>query len=241
MRRSVRRETETALRERLHAADARMEVPEGLWERIRDGGERDGATPRAAGPTDPAAPGDLGELARPPRQRRGPARAVPAVAPVRPRGTRPGPLVVTVVAACAVVLVVTGVWWLLPLGGGSPSPPASGHTTPAPSPSAGVQLTVHNAESACRELRTLECSLRLAENPREKYAAHGNRAGRVWHGDRIEARCVITDGRLVRDESGISSTRWYLTRTRDGADGWLPGVRTRNSAEVRTCSPDEVP
>ncbi|MEV0317991.1 hypothetical protein ACIBKX_06990 [Streptomyces sp. NPDC050658] len=132
-----------------------------------------------------------------------------------------------VLAAVLVGVVALGSWWLV-----RPS------TDPEPAPPAGtrpVTVTVHNAESACRELRTLECALRVAKDPHEQYAAPGNRAARVWHGDRVEALCVVTDGTLVRDEQGITSTRWYLVRTARGTEGWLPGVRTRNSAEVPDC------
>ena len=82
---------------------------------------------------------------------------------------------------------------------------------------------------------------RQADDPRGAYAAPGNSAARVWHGDRLTALCVLTSGTMVKDESGISSTRWYLARTPNGTEGWLPGVRTRNSAEVRHCSDSEVP
>ncbi|WP_194238717.1 hypothetical protein [Streptomyces spongiae] len=131
-------------------------------------------------------------------------------------------------ASALVTVVLLGGWWFVrPSGDPSPS-------------DGGVTVTVHNAERACRELRTLECALRLAKDPYEEYAAEDNRAGRVWHGDRLAAVCVITRGTLVEDEAGVTSTRWYLVRTQKGVTGWLPGVRTRNSAHVTTCSPDRT-
>lgn len=216
-REARREQTASALGERLRAADQEMDVPEGLWERIRAqdaGGE---SPPTAHSPP-----------ASSPREHLAPA-------PVRVRGRRPGPLVVTAVAAGAVVLIATGAWWLAT---GSRSAPSPGPSAP-PAGEPEVTLSVHNSESACRSLRTLECALRLAENPHDRYAATGNSSGRVWHGDRLTAICTVTDGTLVKDESGISSTRWYLVRSGEGKEGWLPGVRTRNSSEVRTCSDAE--
>lgn len=106
-------------------------------------------------------------------------------------------------------------------------------------PPATVKITVYNSEKACRTGRSLECALRLAKDPHAKYAARDNAAGRVWHGDGLGARCVVTDGRMVRDEAGITSTRWYLVTSGQGVRGWLPGVRTRNTHEVPVC-PKEV-
>jgi hypothetical protein len=135
-------------------------------------------------------------------------------------------------AAALVTAVLLGAWWFVrPSGDVSPS----GDTSPSGD---GVSVTVYNAERACRQLRTLECALRLAKNPYAEYAAEDNAAGRVWHGDRPAALCVVSRGTLVRDEAGVTSTRWYLVRTEEGVTGWLPGVRTRNLADVRTCSPD---
>ncbi|GAB2969545.1 hypothetical protein GCM10023080_036020 [Streptomyces pseudoechinosporeus] len=136
------------------------------------------------------------------------------------------------VAAAAVLVcaVALGAWWLVR--------PTDG--TPADRGPFDASVTVFNAEAPCRPLRTLECALRLAKDPYAEYAAPGNTVGRVWHGDRLAAACVVTRGTLVTDESGISSTRWYLVRNREGAEGWLPGVRTRNTTELRTCSADEA-
>lgn len=190
--------TVAVLRERLRAADEAIEVPHGLWDRVRA--------------DSPAG-----------RRRRSPYRIAVLGPPVDLR-----PRLALVVAAALVGAIALGTWWLVRPGGQDrPAPPAG---------TRGVTITVHNAEAACRELRTLECALRVAKDPYERYAAPGNRAARVWHGDRLEAQCVVTDGTLVQDEKGITSTRWYLVRTALGVEGWLPGVRTRNSAEVPDCA-----
>ncbi|MBC9728203.1 hypothetical protein [Streptomyces sp. TRM68367] len=137
-----------------------------------------------------------------------------------------------VAAAVLVSAVVLGSWWLVrPVGRTPPSGPARFAST----------VTVFNAERPCRPLRTLECALRLAKDPYGDYADPGNSAGRVWHGDRLAAACVVTRGTMVRDESGITSTRWYLVRTGAGVEGWLPGVRTRNTVHVPVCSEGEAP
>lgn len=188
------------LRERLRAADEAIEVPHGLWDRVR----ADAPTGR--------------------RQRW--TRRLTAL--TLPGGSRSR--LTLVVAAALVGAVTLGAWWLVR--------PAAQHRPVPPSGARGVSVTVHNAESACRELRTLECALRVAKDPYERYAAPGNRAARVWHGDPLEALCVVVDGTLVEDEKGITSTRWYLVRTALGVEGWLPGVRTRNTAEVPDCVQD---
>jgi hypothetical protein len=182
-----------ALRERLRSADEEIDVPAGLWDRIR-----------------------------PPAQAALPAR--------RRTVGLPRPAVAVALAATVVVAVALGAWWLTGISTGGQAPPAG---TPA------VSLRVYNAEAQCRELRTTECALRLARDPHRPYAASGNRAGMVWHGDRLTARCVISDGVMLRDESGITSARWYLVRTEDGTEGWLPGVRTRNAVEIPDCAAGE--
>ncbi|WP_234430926.1 hypothetical protein [Streptomyces sp. NRRL F-4489] len=153
----------------------------------------------------------------------------PAPAPVG-RPSAPvwrSPYAVALGVAAGVAVVVLGVWWLLLRPGAADVRPAG----PPPS----VPVTVYNSEAACRTGRTLECALRLARDPYGAYAARGNAAGRVWHGDVLAARCVVTDGQLVRDEQGVTSTRWYRVRTGQGVEGWLPGVRTRNTREVPVC------
>ncbi|UGY90789.1 hypothetical protein [Streptomyces gobiensis] len=199
MKREISRDEAAALlRERLREADECIEVPPGLWDRVRT------APDAVAGPV---------------TARRSWFRPRLVVAGV-------GLLVMVAVGA-----VSAGAWWLV--GPGSAPDPASGPRA--------VVLTVHNAEVPCRPLRTQECALRLARDPYAVYAGSGNAAGKVWHRDRLSAECVVTDGTLVRDESGMTSTRWYRVTTGDGVRGWLPGVRTRNTAEVRECAEDEVP
>ncbi|MEV6568233.1 hypothetical protein [Streptomyces kronopolitis] len=153
------------------------------------------------------------------------AGPVPWVA--TPPRRRPYAVVLAVAAAVAAVLL--GVWWLV-----RPGPVA---LRPA-GPPRTVKIDVYNSERACRTGRSLECALRLARDPRTAYAARGNAAGRVWHGDEVTARCVVTDGLLIRDEAGVTSTRWYLVTSGQGVRGWLPGVRTRNTREVAECADD---
>ncbi|MFF2812381.1 hypothetical protein ACFVT2_35440 [Streptomyces sp. NPDC058000] len=140
------------------------------------------------------------------------------------------PYAVVVAVAAAVAAVVLGVWWVLLRPGAADVRPAG--------PPLTVPLTVYNSEAACRTPHTMECALRLAKDPHRAYAARGNTAGRVWHGEVLAARCVVTDGQLVRDEEGVTSSRWYRVRTGEGAEGWLPGVRTRNTREVPECPAD---
>jgi hypothetical protein len=210
-----RADAAAALGERLRAAEAEMEVPAGLWERVRATDER--TQQRPSGPRLSTRLGDL--LA---------ARSATARSAL------------IAVAAAAVALVGGGGWWLL-----APSPGANPAHRPSASTSAmsparhGIPLRVHNIETPCRKLHTLECALRLAKDPFEPYALSGNSAGHVWHGQKLQASCVVTDGRLVTDEHGISSSRWYLVRTHDGETGWLPGVRTRNSRTVPDCTKAE--
>lgn len=223
MRAERREETATAVRERLRAADALIEVPDGLWERVRE-----------------------------PRQDITPAPS-PRAAGFR---RRPLPMTVIAVAAAAVAFVVCGTWWLVSPSAGPGAVRGSAAEDPSSDGADGadaagrsgrITLRVHNVEKACRDLRTLECSLRVAKSPYELYAEPGNAAGRVWHGDELTASCVVTDGQMVTDEKGISSRRWYRVEKadKDGEgkrfEGWLPGVRTRNSTEVRLCSDAEKP
>ncbi|MDT0309345.1 hypothetical protein RM780_20620 [Streptomyces sp. DSM 44917] len=146
----------------------------------------------------------------------------PATQPPRPSARWPA----VALAAVAVAFVAAGTWWWVR--------PAATEQPPA-GPGPGLELAVYNAEEPCQELRTLECSLGLARDPYAEYAAPENAAGRVWHGDRLEAYCVVADGTPIMDEDGISSTRWYRVRTAGGNEGWLPGVRTRNEREVPFC------
>lgn len=107
----------------------------------------------------------------------------------------------------------------------------------APPGGTGITVTVYNAEAGCRPLHTLECALDLLQNPHERYVAQYS-AGLVWHGERLSADCVVTDGTLLTDEAGVSSRRWYHVTLPTGATGWLPGARTRNTEEVPFCATD---
>ncbi|NJP99904.1 hypothetical protein [Streptomyces zingiberis] len=214
-------ETVLLLRERLRAVDETVTMPPDLWERVRSG-------PPVV-PVPRPAPGRRRAYGLPVRRRGG--------GPGAPAGRPPFRLPTGLVAAALVGLLVLGAWWLVrPLRDG-----ARGH--PAAPSAVTVAVTVYNAEAACRELRTLECSLGLARDPYGDYGSPGNRAGRVFHGDRLAALCVVIDGTLLRDESGITSRRWYRVAGGGAAGpdgGWLPGIRTRNTAEVRLCSAAEV-
>ncbi|MGD3107681.1 hypothetical protein [Streptomyces sp. YGL11-2] len=140
------------------------------------------------------------------------------------------PLAVALAVAAAVAAVALGVWWLVRPGPVDIRPAGPPGTMP---------VTVYNSEEACRTGRTLECALRLAKDPHTAYAARGNLAGRVWHGEVLWARCVASDGQLLRDEEGVTSTRWYRVTGVGGVSGWLPGVRTRNTREVPECPAGE--
>ncbi|AJT66402.1 hypothetical protein T261_4763 [Streptomyces lydicus] len=183
--------------ERLQRADEQIEVPAGLWARIKES-----------------------------------AAGAPSVTPVVrvPRVASRRKAYAIVLAVAATVAAVTwGAWWLVRPGGSGPQPAAGVRAVP---------LTVYNSEAPCRRLRSLECALSLAKDPHVRYAARHNFAGRVWHGDVLAAHCVVPDGQLVRDEEGVTSTRWYLVTGKRGVTGWLPGVRTRNTHEVPVCSRD---
>lgn len=216
MRAEEREETVAVLREQLRAADAGIETPDDLWERVR--APRESVTGVGTGA------GAAGT--HPPRLRR-----------------RPLPFAVIGVAAAAVVLVVCGAWWLVAPSGTGPDQ----GTSPARPPGDTITLRVFNAEKPCRSLHTIECSLRIAKNPYTPYADPANAAGRAWHGDRLSATCVVTDAQTITDEAGLSSPRWYrVEKTGAGSgdkavEGWLPGVRTRNSTEVPLCSGAEKP
>jgi hypothetical protein len=113
-------------------------------------------------------------------------------------------------------------------GRASRQPAATPGATAAP-----ADLRVFNAERACQNLRTIECSIALRGEPGKKA---GVIVGRVWHGDVVRAECVRSDADQIADESGVTSRRWYRV-TVPGArtSGWLPGVRTRNTREIPEC------
>jgi hypothetical protein len=136
----------------------------------------------------------------------------------------------TVVAAAAVIGIAGGaaVAAVLMRDRGVTAGPAAGST--------GMTLTVYNAEQPCQALRTIECGLSVSSDPYHPSAEKV--VGRVWHGDQVTAVCAVAAGKKVLDETGVSSTRWYKIRTAGGVVGYLPGVRTRNTEEVRLCPPD---
>jgi hypothetical protein len=152
-------------------------------------------------------------------------RRAPEAAPARRRLTG-RPAMLTALAAVVVAAVALGSWLLVrPDGANGPVPPAG---------SRPLTITVYNVERACEGPRTTDCALRVAVDPRARYAAPGNRAGVVWHGDRLTASCAV-EGTTVRDEVGHASARWYQVRGPHGLKGWLPGVRTRDAGRVPDC------
>jgi len=114
----------------------------------------------------------------------------------------------------------------------------SGRASRAPATSPGAtaapaDLTVFNAERACQDLRTIECSIAVRSEPGKKT---GVLVARVWHGDVVRAECVRGDGDQVADEAGVTSRRWYRVSVPGSRTaGWLPGVRTRNTREIPEC------
>jgi len=101
---------------------------------------------------------------------------------------------------------------------------------------ASVETTIHNTEVPCRSLRTIVCSLGVFKEPRLS-SRMADLATRVWHGDRVLLVCVIANGPLVNDETGIGSRHWYRVVVLDTeTEGWLPAVRTRNEAEIPDCA-----
>lgn len=104
----------------------------------------------------------------------------------------------------------------------------------------GVQMTVYNAERGCQGLRTIECGLGFRLSPHQPINAE-RAVGRLWHGDSFVTECVVLDGLRISDEEGVSSTRWYKIRTRNGLVGFLPAVRTHNTVEIAVCAPADVP
>ncbi|MEU0934566.1 MULTISPECIES: hypothetical protein [unclassified Embleya] len=138
-----------------------------------------------------------------------------------------------VVLAAVLVVAVVGLGAFLagrhdPVDRPTPRPPAARAVS--------VQSEVFNSEVPCRELRTIECSLGVFKEARLS-SRTADLADRVWHGDRLLLVCLRADGPRVTDETGVGSKHWYrVVVLGTGAEGWLPGVRTRNEAEVPDCS-----
>jgi transcriptional regulator with XRE-family HTH domain len=108
-----------------------------------------------------------------------------------------------------------------------------------PRPSATAPVRVFNVEGDCKALkeRLPACGLGLARNPYLKYGAENEVAHRVWHNDVLTADCILYDGAMVRDETGVETTRWFRVRLNDvpGGHAWLPAVRTHDSPNLPTC------
>ncbi|WP_170322079.1 helix-turn-helix domain-containing protein [Acrocarpospora pleiomorpha] len=103
-----------------------------------------------------------------------------------------------------------------------------------------VPIKVFNVEVPCqnRTDRPPSCSMGLAIDPRAKYDANNVVSHRVWHNDVLECDCVLYDGDLVSDETGVFTKRWYRVRLDDvpGGVAWLPAVRTQDYPKVPTCA-----
>ncbi|MEU2598481.1 serine/threonine-protein kinase [Streptomyces hirsutus] len=140
--------------------------------------------------------------------------------PRRRRRTR-GFAVSTVAAAAVLAAGTTGGWWWWS--------GREGGTTRQPGVTAPI--TVYNIEAPCRKQteRLRACSLGLALDPYRKYQAGNVSEQRIWHGDVLQAQCVVYDGDRVADETGVGTTRWYRVRVEEEPSGyaWFPAVRTR--------------
>ncbi|MFI6344985.1 helix-turn-helix domain-containing protein [Streptomyces sp. NPDC050560] len=104
--------------------------------------------------------------------------------------------------------------------------------------SSTVSVHVFNVEKACRGSDHLPaCSIGLAKNPRKKYDADNVVTHRVWHNDVLVADCVLYEGTMVADETGVTSSRWLRVRLNDapGGHAWLSAVRTHDSPALPTC------
>ncbi|MFJ3881150.1 serine/threonine-protein kinase [Streptomyces sp. NPDC090077] len=127
------------------------------------------------------------------------------------------------VAACG---AAGAAWWYAGPPGGSGAGPA--------------RVRVFNAERACQDRadRDPQCSLGLALDPLLPYAAGNVAPDRVWHGDPLEADCLLANGEAVIDEADLRSTLWFRVRP-SGADPgvrvWLPAVRTKDRPELPRC------
>jgi transcriptional regulator with XRE-family HTH domain len=115
---------------------------------------------------------------------------------------------------------------------------SSAQITPRPS-GATAPVRVFNVEGDCKALkeRIPACSLGLARNPYLQYGAGNEVAHRVWHNDVLTADCILYEGDMVRDETGVETTRWFRVRLNDvpGGFAWLPAVRIHDSPNLPTC------
>ena len=151
--------------------------------------------------------------------------SVSGAPPPRRRSRRRRLAFATVMIAVPAALTAGVVAWLTVT-----DEPESGATAP---------VRVFNVEEDCRKRgdRPPGCSIGLAINPRRNYDAHNVVSHRVWHGDAVNADCILYDGDEVTDEIGTKSTRWYRVRLNDVPSGhaWLSGIRTRDNPALPTC------
>jgi hypothetical protein len=155
------------------------------------------------------------------------ADSAPSSSAHRPRPARTTPRLKSRAVGVAALMIASGSVLLVHsrLATGSGAGPTS---------SPAVTLTVFNVEQPCQPLRTIECALGIMRDPRLPLAA-ANRIARVWHGEHLTTDCAVP-GRVVTDEQGMSSDRWYhVTVPGTKASGWFPGVRTRNTTAVPAC------
>ncbi|MFJ5229614.1 serine/threonine-protein kinase [Kitasatospora sp. NPDC088391] len=109
---------------------------------------------------------------------------------------------------------------------------------PPPGPSARPgRLRVFNAERGCQDRtdRDPRCSLGLAVDPMRPYTAENVIATRVWHGDVLDADCLLRAGLPVINEEDVASTLWYRVRLPGPTTGWLPAVRTKDHPALPDC------
>jgi serine/threonine-protein kinase len=146
------------------------------------------------------------------------ARKLPEPQPSTAHRRWARPLVFALVAA-GLAAAAGGAWW------SRPDPPKTVHA-------GTVELTVYNVEAACRENqeRLRSCSLGLALDPYLPYEPANVSQHRVWHGDKLIAKCVLHEATYVADENGVSSRSWYKVAVEIEPVGfvWLPAVRTRD-------------
>lgn len=144
-----------------------------------------------------------------------------AASPPSPKDrTSQGRLRLTLAAMGTVVVIAGATTTLIALRSSDDKAPAG-----ASSHLGNAGITVYNAERACQNKRTRDCSLGLAQDPYMAYRP-ANIAGRAWHGDVLRADCRIANGVTVTDEAGGHSSMWFRV-SKDGKRMWVPGIRIR--------------